>query len=127
MGQLPGEALRTLESLAKKGVKTIALEQLPEPQFYANLVIARLHEQQGDLTNALSAVRRRLYHSGSVWYLSTFLRDEARLARLTGDRHGAIRAYQHYIALRSDPEPILEADVSAARVELAKLLAERGS
>ena len=88
-----------------------------------NLVVARLHEQQGDLTNALSAVRRRGYHSGSVcWYLATFLRDEARLAALTGDREGAIRAYEHYIALRSNPEPILEADARAARVELAKLL-----
>jgi hypothetical protein len=35
-----------------------------------------------------------------TWYLSTFLREEGRLAALTGDTAGAIRAYQHYLALR---------------------------
>ena len=34
-----------------------------------------------------------------------YLREEGRLAALTGDRQGAIRAYRHYLALRGDAEP----------------------
>ena len=92
-----------------------------------DLVLSRLHEARGDLVAALAAVRRRQYPP--YWgldYLSTFLRDEARLAALTGDREGAINAYQHYLALRSDPEPLLQADANAARAELARLLKEGG-
>ena len=68
----------------------------------ANLVIARVAEAQGDLHLALRAVRRRAgrYNMLPTWYLSTFLREEGRLAALTGDTAGAIRAYQHYLALR---------------------------
>lgn len=102
---------------------------LPEPVSShpvtaAILVLARLHERGGDLKSALAVVRRRPYHFVYHKYLSSFLRDEARLAALTGDREGAIRAYRHYLALRSDPEPPLEADVAAARAELDRLLRE---
>lgn len=47
---------------------------------------------------------------------------EGRLAALTGDRAGATRAYQHYLALRSDPEPVLRPEVEQVRAELARLL-----
>ena len=40
---------------------------------------------------------------------------------LQGDRAGAIKAYRHYLALRSDPEPALRPAVEAVRAELAKL------
>ena len=45
-------------------------------------------------------------------------------AALAGDRAAATGAYQHYLALRFDPEPSQQADVDQARGELAKLLAE---
>jgi hypothetical protein len=92
----------------------------------ANLVVARLAEAQGDLALALRAVRRR--GSGFVasfpWYLSTFLHEEGRLAALTGDIAGAIRAYQHYLALRPNPEPAVRPEVERAREELARLVGE---
>ena len=47
--------------------------------------------------------------------LSTPLREEGRLAALVGDTAGAIRAYRQYLALRSDPEPALHADVERVR------------
>jgi hypothetical protein len=89
----------------------------------ANLVVARVAEAQGDLHLALRAVRRRAgrYNMLPAWYLSTFLRQEGRLAALTGDTAGAVRAYRHFLALRPNPEPEMLADVELVRTELAKL------
>ena len=87
-----------------------------------NLVVARLKEAQGDRQGALAATRRRLYLSAGPQFLSSYLREEGRLAALTGDREGAIRAYQHYLALRSDPEPALRPQVEQVRDDLAALL-----
>ena len=93
----------------------------------ANLILARLWEQLGDRANALRAVRRR---SGGFLlgplYLSTFLREEGRLAALTGDTTGAIRAYRHYLALRPNPEPIAQAEVAQVAQELATLVGHPG-
>jgi hypothetical protein len=92
----------------------------------ANLVIARLAEAQGDLALGLRAVRRR--GSGFIasfpWYLSTFLHEEGRLSALTGDTAGAIRAYQHYLALRPNPEPGVKPQVDRVREELTRLVGE---
>jgi protein kinase-like protein len=97
------------------------------PAVGANLVVAHLAELQGDLPFALRAVRRRagFYGFFPSWHLSTFLREEGRLAALTGDRLGAIRAYQHYLALRTHPEPEVKPEVDSVRAELARLLEHR--
>jgi tetratricopeptide (TPR) repeat protein len=87
----------------------------------ANLVVARLAELQGDLPLALRAVRRR----AGGWYLSTFLREEGRLAAISGDTTGAIRAYKHYLALRPNPEPEVRREVEQVREDLARLLGEQ--
>ncbi len=88
----------------------------------ANLVLARLWEQVGHRPNALRALRRR---SGGFLlgplYISTFLREEGRLAALTGDTTSAIRAYRHYLALRPNPEPIAQAEVQQVSRDLAAL------
>ena len=91
-----------------------------------NLVLARLKEAQGDLPGALAATRRRLYFYAEPQFLSTYLREEGRLAGLTGDRVGAIRAYRHYLTLRADPEPALRSQVQWVRAALTKLLGEPG-
>lgn len=68
---------------------------------FGNLVVARLHEQLGNVAAALRAVRRRPYDWDTApLYLSTFLREEGRLAALAGDRAGSERAYRHYVMLR---------------------------
>jgi hypothetical protein len=92
----------------------------------ANLEIARLAETQGDLSLALRAVRRRggPFNLGPAFYLGSFLREEGRLALLTADTAGAIRAYRHYLALRTRPEPALRPEVERVRTELAELLGE---
>jgi eukaryotic-like serine/threonine-protein kinase len=90
-----------------------------------NLVLARLLEAQSNLRRALKTVRRREYGLRTPPYLSTYLREEARLAALVGDTAGAVTAYQHYLALRSDPEPPLRAERDSVRAELARLVGER--
>ncbi len=88
----------------------------------ANLVIARLAADQGDLALALRAVRRRGSGLGQFpWYLSTYLREEGRLAARTGDTAGAVRAYRHYLALRPKPEPEVKPEVELVRAELTQL------
>jgi hypothetical protein len=91
----------------------------------ANLVLARAAEYQGDLPLALRAVRRRAggFMMAPI-FMSTFLREEGRLSALTGDTVGAVRAYQHYLALRRDPEPALRPEVERVRTELTALLSE---
>jgi len=83
--------------------------------------VAHLRERQGDLPAALAAVRRRPYAYHLTDYLAAHLRQEGRLAAMTSDRAGAVRAYRHYLALRSDPEPALRPAVDTIRAELAKL------
>jgi hypothetical protein len=92
----------------------------------ANLVVARIAEAQGNLPLALVAVRRRAnaYNLLPNWYLSTFLHEEGRLSALTGDTAGAVRAYQHYLALRPDPEPEVKPEVDWVREELARMVGE---
>ncbi len=126
------EALSRLESIMRMGPGFAPLSTgTPAGDAVAscgNLVVARLREAQGDLAGALAALRRRPYiWAEGITYLSSYLREEGRLAALTGDREGAIRAYQHYVALRSDPERALAAEVDRVRAELAGLLDEAGS
>jgi hypothetical protein len=89
---------------------------------FANLEVARLRERQGDNRAALAAVRRRPYAYHLSDYLAPHLREEGRLAALTGDRLGAVKAYEHYLALRSNPEPAVRPVVDSVRAELARLV-----
>jgi tetratricopeptide (TPR) repeat protein len=90
----------------------------------ANLVVARVAERQRDLSLALRAVRRRGSKLDDYpYYLSTFLHEEGRLAALSADTAGAVRAYRHYLALRPEPEPELIAEVNLVRQEVARLSA----
>ncbi len=88
----------------------------------ANIQIARLWERQGDLHAALRAVARRAERFGRApLYMSTFLREEGRLAALTGDTARAVRAYRHYLAYRDNPQASLKPAVDSVRRELAAL------
>ena len=86
-----------------------------------NLIATRLYEARGDLRHALALTRRRNPWGNQL--LSTQLREEGRLAALVGDTVGAVRAYRHYLALRSDPEPGLRPEVARVRAELQRLAA----
>jgi eukaryotic-like serine/threonine-protein kinase len=115
--------LQRLDSLARTLIFAVCCG---ESVSGANLVAARLWENQGDLPRALAAIRRRGSGYGlAPLYLSTFDREEGRLAALAGDAAGAIRAYKHYLALRGDPEPEVTPEVVQVRMELARLMANR--
>ncbi|MDH5197105.1 MAG: serine/threonine protein kinase [Gemmatimonadota bacterium] len=110
-----------LDSLAQSGPQSTSWLVVA-----ANLTVAELREAQGHLPAALAAARRRVsqYELGEprvLVALATFLREEGRLAALTGDRVGAIRAYAHYLALRDDPEPSVAPEVERVRTALEHL------
>ena len=88
-----------------------------------NLLLARLHEGAGDLEAALRATRRAEAPFSYSSLLHIKLREEGRLAALTGDRAGAIEAYRRYLGLR-DPEPDQRALDDRIRRELARLTGE---
>jgi hypothetical protein len=85
------------------------------------LLGARGWERLDDPTHALATLRRQFRLWGFEIYASTKLREEGRLATLTGDRAGAIRAYRQFLHLRRDPEPSLRADTERIRAELRRL------
>ena len=87
------------------------------------IALARLLEAAGDRAGALAALRRRPYFIGWQPFLAASLRDEGRLAAALGDVRGAVRAYEHYLALRANPEPALVAATDSVRAELARLRA----
>jgi tRNA A-37 threonylcarbamoyl transferase component Bud32/TolB-like protein len=117
--RLPDSAARleTLDSLAQA--------RFQETLDGTNLIVARLAEAQGDLPRALRAIRRRTgWFMLRYWGMSTYFREEGRIALLVGDTAGAISAYQRYLGLRPDPEPALRPEVERVRAELARLAGE---
>lgn len=56
------------------------------------------------LVGATAADAQEAYAYHLTEHLATHLREEGRLADVPGDRGGAVGAYWHYLALRSDPE-----------------------
>ena len=92
----------------------------------ANLILARLWELQGNPVLALAAVRRRgSWFGDAPIFMSTFVREEGRLALLNGDTVSAVRAWRHYLGLRYDPEPRLRPAAAEIRRELAALEREQ--
>jgi serine/threonine-protein kinase len=91
----------------------------------ANLVAARLRAAHGDLHGALAAARRRGEPGDQKILLSSFLKEEGRLAALVSDTATAIKAYRHYLVLRAKPEPRLVPQRDSIRMVLAAL--ERSS
>ncbi len=122
--QSPTDSSPALEALATFTRRV----NFSTPDNIANLVIARLWERQGKLDSALAAVRRRIYipDTRPTLVLWAYLREEGRLAALVGDTTGAIRAYRHYLTLRTDPDPELVPEVERVRTHLAELLEEYG-
>lgn len=91
----------------------------------AQLVLAHCYERVGDLPSALRVVQRRPLHQWTgLPLLSTFLREEGRYAALLGDTVTAVRAYRHYLALRTWADSAVQDRVTEVRAALAAL--ERG-
>jgi protein kinase-like protein len=103
-----------------------ALRWDPVPAEVQNLMLARMLGRYGEPERGLAAARRRFYRAVFNYpdALPEYLREEGRLAAKVGDKAGAIRAYQHYLALRENPDPPWRAPWDSVRAELAALVAE---
>jgi tetratricopeptide (TPR) repeat protein/tRNA A-37 threonylcarbamoyl transferase component Bud32 len=88
------------------------------------LLLARAFDALGDPEAGLRTIRRRSVNN-PAYFLATILAEEGHLAARAGDREGAIRAYRHYLVLRTHPDPALVPDVQRVRKELAELLVPR--
>jgi hypothetical protein len=117
------QAIDRLEEMVRSGI----VEFYPGDGHldYAPIALARLRQQWDDRSGALASIRRRQYFIGWQPFLAASLRDEGRLAAELGDREGAIRAYEHHLALRYNPEPALRPSTDSVRAELARLKVAR--
>lgn len=86
------------------------------------LILARVLEARGESAEALRALSRQPLYFPTPRYRSTFLRERGRLATAVGDTSVAVDAYSCYLAMRTQPEPSVESEVSHVREELAKLV-----
>ena len=91
-----------------------------------NLTVARLRANRGEWEEALASVDRSLWiFDGGE--LPAIRRIEGRVAAILGDTARAIRAYTHYLTLRTDPDPgPIREEWEQVRRELAVLVGERG-
>ena len=127
-GRSAGPALATLDSLMRRGPSPGAWDAgVLTAGGFPNLLLARDLVNHGDTIGALAAARRRTHPragglTGAV--LPEFLREEGRLAALTGDVTGAIEAYHIYLALRDRPSgyELWDAERLAVQGELAALI-----
>jgi serine/threonine-protein kinase len=124
-GDVRAAALR-LDSIVRPGPGSAERLTLQE----GNLAVAALLARHGEPVRALAAVRRACpWESWRVnnddGLIVPCLRLEGRLAALTGDRAGAVRVYERYLALREDPEPPWRAQRDSVVAELAALKPRR--
>ena len=93
-------ALDTLEARARRGPAT------EPPADLGMLLVARLRRHYGDYQRALAAVRSTHNYDfvNFFVYRTAYLKEEGELAAIVGDTAGAIKAYNHYLTLRSDPD-----------------------
>lgn len=112
-----GAALRALvDSVLENGCCEI-------PEFVSS-VLATAYEASGDERAALRVTRRGIW-AVPPRMISTYLRNEGRLAARLGDQAEAIRAYEQYLALRSNPELALQGQRDSVRSELNRLKRSR--
>jgi tetratricopeptide (TPR) repeat protein len=88
-----------------------------------SLVVGRAWFELGEFDRALTAIRRRYNALGfpSANGYAEALRLEGKIAAKAGDVPGAITAYERYLLLRHDPEPIMIPQRDSAVAELAAL------
>ncbi len=115
--------LDALDSLMRGGPRWLTLGPPAAPVVEANWTIARLREAQGNIPGALAAIRRREnnWYPAYLWTLPALLRQEGRLAALAGDTAGARRAFDQYLTLRTDPDPVFVPQRDSVVAERAAL------
>ena len=112
----PRPALDRLDSLMLRGPRGTLT-------YSANLVLARLFAESGDTTRALAAAKRRYVYSGNgqTTFLPSYLALEGELSLAVGDTTRARHAFEHYLRLRTDPDPPLQPQKARVEERLAAL------
>ncbi|HUG27024.1 MAG TPA: hypothetical protein VMK53_01910 [Gemmatimonadales bacterium] len=87
------------------------------------MLLAWGDEVTGDFDAAMARLPVLAGHESGPAWLADVLRERGRLAQRGGRREDAVRAYEHYLQLRSTPAPGLSEEVAAVRRALAELLA----
>lgn len=83
---------------------------------------ARAFEKLGDPARALALVGRyAVWTTESMPYLGLQLREQGRIAVRAGDRKRAVRAYEHYLGMRSTAESSVMPQVDSVKRELARI------
>jgi DNA-binding SARP family transcriptional activator len=90
------------------------------PPVYVNLPLAHAFARAGDDSAALRALRRGRARY-AMYFLATHLKEEGEAAYRLKDDTAALRAFDHYLALRSDPEPSLVAERDSVRALVERL------
>ncbi len=93
------------------------------------LIVARLSRQRGDYERALAAARSitGMNFVNLFVYRVAYLKEEGDLAAIVGDTVGAIKAYRHYLTLRTDPDSgAVAEEVAEVRTALARLVGGGG-
>jgi serine/threonine-protein kinase len=122
VGPNPSPALDRLESLLRQGAGWEV------PTNVALLMVARWRARQGDYAaaRAMASGPFGTNNPRHAMVVPAYRREEGRLAAVLGDTAGAIRAYQHYLMLRDDPDPGSKAsEVDSVKVHLAQLIGDR--
>lgn len=118
VNKAPAPTVERLTAIADSTVR--GWDDFVEP---LNMLISDLWESLGKPDRALIAIRRRQYSLGNPRDvgLAAALRREGRLAAATGDRDGAIHAYEHYLVMRRKPDPLLIPQRDSVIAELGAL------
>lgn len=91
-----------------------------------SLIEARALFAVGAYRRAAAAARRReIGDVEALNFLAPLLRVEGMASERAGDTTGAVRAYQHYLTLRGDPEGGARIYTDSVRAALARLTARR--
>ena len=107
--------LHRLDSLLATGPRSNLVDS-------GNLILGRLFMALGQPERALRALRRVLHHVGGPYGTNTVRLARARAAAAAGQKEEAIRSYQVYLALRTNPDPRLVPQRDSARAELKALV-----
>ena len=94
-----------------------------EREAISSVILGRAWAELGRFDKALVAIRRRHISLGYPVYvgLAQALRLEGKIAARAGDRAGALKAYEQYLLLRRDPEPVMVPQRDSVVAELAAL------
>jgi tetratricopeptide (TPR) repeat protein len=94
---------------------------------YANFELARMLEARGDFAGAMDAAFSHRSTEISPFYMSTMLREVARLADLARESEQALEWYRSVLTIFAAADPEYDEELARMRARVAELEAELGA